>query len=59
MKEKKEQEEKAGEYGVISGERWEIYMFRHPTPTRLLLEQLNYDDALLLVNRLPGLWVFE
>jgi hypothetical protein len=40
MREYEEQEEKAGEYGVISGERWEIYMFGRPTPTRLLLERL-------------------
>jgi hypothetical protein len=36
MRKYEEQEEKAGEYGVILGERWEIYLFGRPTPTRLL-----------------------
>jgi hypothetical protein len=40
MREYELQEEKAGVYAVISGEKWEIYMFGRPTPTRLLLEQL-------------------
>jgi hypothetical protein len=31
-----EQEEKAGKYGVSSRERWEIYMFGWPIPTRRL-----------------------
>jgi hypothetical protein len=53
-----EQEEKAGENGVILGERQEIYMFGRPTPTRLL-EWLKYYDILLLVERLQELWVFE
>jgi hypothetical protein len=40
MRKSEEQEETAGEYRVISGERWEIYMFGRPKPTRLLLEWL-------------------
>jgi hypothetical protein len=36
MTEYEEQTEKVEEYGVISGERWEIYMFGCCTPTRLL-----------------------
>jgi hypothetical protein len=36
MREYEAQEEKAGEYRAILGERWEIHMFGHPTPTRIL-----------------------
>jgi hypothetical protein len=48
----------AGEYGVVSGERKEIYMLGHPTPSRFL-ERLKYYNGLLLVEQLQGLWVLE
>jgi hypothetical protein len=38
MREYEKQEEKAAEYGVISGERGEIYIFGSLIPTRHHLE---------------------
>jgi hypothetical protein len=50
MRECKELQKQAGEYGVISGERWKIYMFGHHSPTRFLLEQFQYYDVIYLVG---------
>jgi hypothetical protein len=50
VREYEEQEEKVVEYGVILGDRWEIYIFGRPTPTGIISNDSSITMSYFKLN---------